>query len=221
MENIKSVFIVEDHPMLREGIKYTIAEHEQFVVIGESSSGKDIFVHLQENEADIIILDISLEDVDGLSVGATIKERYPNVKILVYTMHDKKEYIIEAFKAGVDGYIVKDSAPSVLIKGMSKICKGEYFIDSELAPEIVHAIKTIPNTTELSIDPRYKQLTERERDVLQWVAEGYKSREIAERLFISVKTVETHRSNILKKLNLSNVYEVHRFAEKIGLVKKS
>ena len=214
----KRVLIVEDHPMLREGIKYTISEDGLFEIAGETSSGKHIIDLLRNSSVDIIILDISLEDINGLTMVGQIKHEFQDIKIIVYTMHNKKDYIIEAFKAGVDGYVIKDSVPSVLIKGMRKVLDGNFFIDSELAPEIVNAIIALPDKYQLVDDASYNSLSGREKEVMKFVIEGYKSREIAEKLFITEKTVETHRSHILKKLQLSNAHELFRYAEKIGLI---
>lgn len=216
-----SVLIVEDHPMLREGIKNLISEDPHFAIAGEIASGKNILSFLQEQQPDIIILDISLRDVNSLTLVNSIKHDYPRVKILVYTMHDKRDYVVEAFKSGVDGYLVKDSAPSVLLKGMRKVLNGQFFIDSELAMEIIEVLKKLPDKTQLINDPEYEKLSNREKEVFRLVAEGFTSKEIAVQLFISEKTVETHRSHILKKLNAGNYHELKQYAEKIGLLKSS
>ncbi len=215
------VLIVEDHPMLREGIKYSILEDGQFEIAGETPTGKNILNILRETRPDIMILDISLEDVNGLTLVDSIKHDFPEIKIIAYTMYNKRDYIIEAFKSGVDGYIVKDSAPSVLLNGMRKVLSGQLFIDSELATEIIEILRRLPDKTQLIDDPEYEKLSSREKEVFRLVAEGFTSKEIAGQLFISKKTVETHRSHILKKLNLGNCHELKQYAEKIGLLEPS
>ncbi|MBN1997290.1 response regulator transcription factor [candidate division KSB1 bacterium] len=214
--NSKKIVIIDDHPLLREGLKSIIQQDARFEVVGEAGDGTTGLEMIDRLVPDLVILDITLPDMSGLQVAKKIKNK--NHKIIIVSMHSKIEYIIEAFQAGATGYMVKESARENLIAGLQTVCRGEYFLDSAVIAVLVQKLRGMPPKEMTIEDPAYSTLTPREQEILRYFAEGLKPREIAKNLYISPKTVDNHRSNIMHKLNLANTVELVRYAAKIGLV---
>jgi two-component system, NarL family, response regulator DegU len=211
----KSVLIADNQTIIREGIKYRIEKDQDFKIVGESASDRNVIEQVKQTLPDILIFDFPENLINGLRTIRQLKDHFNKVKILVYTNIIDPNPVVKSLKAGTDGYVLKKSDSSVLIKGIHTILEGNSFIDYSLLPLIISVVKSFP-TGKVIDDPKYNQLTERETEVFELVTKGKKSREIAERLYISLKTVETHRYNIFKKLSLSTVHELIDYAEKIG-----
>ena len=218
MAKKKGVLIVDDHPLFREGLKSLLANRAGFEVVGEAGNGKDGFLMAQELRPDVVLMDLSLPDKSGIEVTRNIRTLLPETRIAIVSMHSKIEYITEAFRAGATGYVVKESATERLVECLEKICQGEYFIDSSLSHKVVESlIKSDKDETKIT-DRGYSTLTPREQQVMRLIAEGLSTKKIAERLFISPKTVENHRANIMGKLELHTTMELIRYAAKLGLI---
>ncbi len=213
-----TLVVIDDHPTVREGIKAIIKESGQIKVIGEAGNAEEGFNKVKRYKPDITLLDISLPDENGISLAKRIKDSFPETKIIILSIHSKIEYIKESFRAGVLGYILKESPPERLIEGIKKVSAGYYFIDSCASHEVVRdLINNNKNEPRKSVSV-YSTLSKREQQILKLIAEGMHNRDIAKTLFISVKTVENHRTNILKKLNLKSTADLVKYAIKIGII---
>ncbi len=213
--NLDKILIIDDHPLLREGLKSIIQQDDDFIIVGEAGDGKTGLELVQKLAPDVVILDLSLPDMHGLDVAKEIKD---DKKIIIVSMHSKIEYIIEAFQAGATGYMVKESARENLITALRAVARGEYFLDTTVTHVVVQKLMGMPAGGMSIEDPVYSTLTPREQEILRYFAEGFKSRQIAQKLYISPKTVDNHRSNIMHKLDLGSTVELVRYAAKIGLV---
>jgi len=214
----KSIVIIDDHPLFREGLKSIIARARQFDVVGEAGDARKGLEDVKKYNPDLVIVDISLPDKSGIEVARAIRSRFPGTRIIIVSMHSKIDYIVEAFQAGATGYIVKESASDRLILGLETVLNGEYFLDSSISHAVVEKLLKEPLKDTRVEDADYGSLTPREQEVMRLLAEGFAVREIAEKLFISPKTVENHRSNLMRKLGLRNAIELARYAARLGLI---
>ncbi len=201
-----TVLLVDDHAILRSGLKMLINGAEGLKVVGEAGTGREAVESFKNNSPDIVILDITLPDMNGLDVAREIKRIDRAAKILVLTMHDNESYVREFLRLGVSGYIVKRSADSELINAVRAVDRGDMAIDPSLTKALVAEAPV-----------RGQALSSREEDVLRLLVKGYLGKEVAARLKISVKTVETYRARITAKLGISGRAELLRYAQKNGL----
>jgi len=212
-ENPIQVLLVDDHQMLRDGLRSLLESKDQVVVIGEASSGKEALQHVQDMEPEVVILDLGLPDMNGLNVIQDIKARQPDVKIVVLSMHISREYVKGAVEAGCDGYIPKSSTHTSLLDAIQVVMEGERFLHPKAASALVASI-----TEETSTEDQLQELSDRELEVVRLTAMGFTSRESGLRLNISPKTVDTYRSRAMEKLDLSKRSELIRFALQAGLL---
>jgi DNA-binding NarL/FixJ family response regulator len=214
----KTILIIDDHPLFREGLKAIVERNTNFEVVGEAGNGHQGLQMASQLKPDLVVMDISLPDTSGIQLTREIRTLLSETNIIIVSMHTKIDYIAEAFQAGATGYVVKESASKGLIKGLETVSKGEYFLDSSLSHQVVKNIMNFPVKEARITDNDYGSLTPREQEVMRLLAEGSPSKEIAKKLFISPKTVENHRSNIMKKLGLHSTMELVRYAAKLGLI---
>ncbi len=220
MSKTYDVLIVDDHAILRDGLKSIISTVEQFNVIGEASGYNDALQAAQTLDPHVVTIDISLPDGNGLKLTKEIATILPDTKILIVSMHAKVPNISEAFRSGANGFVAKESAADQLLRGLETIVQGERFIDDSLAPLLIESLTGQPNkNSRKSPDYQdYESLTPREREVLALLAEGLTAKETAANLHISPKTVENHRANIMKKLDLHTTVELVRYCARIGII---
>lgn len=209
-----NIMIADDHSMVREGIKQLLELDGDIIVKAEANNGKQCIDLLDEAKVDVLLLDINMPNLNGLQVLQYIRENKKKVKVLILTIHNEVEYLMRAVEIGVDGYVLKDSDSSVLKKAIFTICRGEIFIQPELAPMLKIKMDEKSGLTE-SIDDT---LTKREIEVLKLIAEGLFNKEIAYMLAISEKTVKNHVSNIFKKINVSDRTQAAVYAIRNNLV---
>jgi DNA-binding NarL/FixJ family response regulator len=214
----KSLIIIDDHPLFREGLKTIIGRDPRFKVVGEAGTGHEGLAMVKKLNPDLVIVDISLPDQSGIELARELRERVPETKIMIVSMHSKIDYIAEAFQAGATGYVVKESASERLIQALECVAKGDYFLDSSVSHSVVENLMKSPLKAAKITDSDYATLTPREQEVMRQLAEGLSSKEVAEKLFISPKTVENHRANIMSKLGLHSTIELIRYAAKLGLI---
>lgn len=218
MAQQKSIVIIEDHPLFREGLKAIIRRDASYQVVGEAESGRKGLQMVRELKPDLTLVDISLPDQSGTRLAQEIHSLLPETRMMIVSMHNKIDYIIEAFKAGVTGYMVKESASDRLLQGLEAVAKGEYFMDSFISDEVVESLIELPVKKAKGSDASYETLTPREQEIMRLLADGVSVKEIAEKLFISPRTVENHRANIMNKLNLNSIIELARYAARLGLI---
>ena len=212
MDKIK-VLVVDDHAILRDGIRALLGLHDDIEIVGEASEGKEAIEKARELAPDVIVMDIAMPGMDGLEATRRIRKKSPEVKVLVLTQHDNREYILSAIKAGAAGYVPKRALGSDLVSAIRTVYKG----DSFLYPSAAAAL--IDSYLHQAEEEPYDRLTAREREILKLIAEGHTSREIAGILFISLKTVLGHRTKIMEKLDLHNRTELIKYAMRKGLIK--
>lgn len=218
MTSGKRVLIIDDHPLFREGLKSIIAGDRHFVVAGEAGNARDGFALATKIKPDVALVDISLPDESGMQLTRRIRATLPETRVMIISMHSKIDYIVEAFQSGATGYVVKESAAGRLVQGLHAVTQGEYFLDSSISHEVVTRLMKSPVREARVSDSDYGRLTPREQEIMRMLAEGLSKAEIADRLCISIKTVENHRSNIMKKLELNSPMELVRYAAKLGLI---
>lgn len=216
----RKVVIAEDHAILREGLKSLLISNSNmnFEIVGEAEDGREAIKCVERLKPDLIIMDLSMPKMNGMEAIREIKRISKEIKIVVLTVHKNEEYILASFKAGADGYVLKDSSYNELMMAIQNVLKGKRFISPEISEKVLEGY--IEGRERLKEKTSWETLTPREREILKLIAEGYKNKEIAEELCISVKTVEKHRSNIMEKLNLHNAQALTTFAIEKGLVSK-
>lgn len=208
--------LVDDHVVVRKGLAALLNETDGIEVVGEAGNGKEAIQEVEKLKPDIVIMDISLPILNGLEATRRIKKRYPDIHILALTMHTNEEYIFELIRAGASGYVVKKVAPCELIFAIQTVMSGEFYFSPSVSTKMVkrfldsYGSKSKEKTTEI--------LTSRETEILQMIAEGYSNREIADKLFISVKTVQVHKTNMMKKLDLTNTTALIKYAIQKGII---
>lgn len=212
------IMIVDDHPLFREGLKTIISREDKFSVTAEAGNGKEGVRLAKKHKPSIMIVDISMPGKNGIQMVREVKDLLPETSFLIISMHSEAEYIVEAFRAGATGYMIKESAASNLIQGLETIQRGELFLDSALSQEVVYKLLQDSSGRENEAREPYSTLTSREQEVMRMLAEGLSTREVAAKLFISPKTVENHRTNLMKKLELSSAVELVRYAARLGLI---
>ncbi|MBW1840955.1 MAG: response regulator transcription factor [Deltaproteobacteria bacterium] len=218
MDSKKSILIIEDHPLFREGLKTIVERESRYDVVGEAGTAREGLQMAKSLKPDLVLMDLSLPDRSGIQLTHDIRSLLPETRILIVSMHSKIDYIAESFQAGATGYVVKESASERLLQGIDSVANGDYFLDSSVSHAVVENLMKFPLKAAKITDADYGTLTPREQEVMRLLAEGLSSRVAADKLFISPKTVENHRANIMSKLGLHSTMELVRYAAKIGLI---
>ncbi len=209
------VVLADDHLIFRQGIKRIIGDGKDIIVIGEAGDGLELLNVLKNTEADLVIIDISMPKLRGIEAIRKVKTGWPEIKILVLSMHKSEDHLYHAFSAGADGYILKDDSDTELFSAIRKIRRNKFYLSPLLKKEYKNKWLSMINR---SVAPNDDFLTKREIEVLKLIAEGRRSRDIAEMLFVSKRTVDTHRSNIIKKLKIRTAADLTRYAIRKGYI---
>ena len=215
----KKIVIAEDQKILREGLKSLLSSSDDFEVVGEAEDGLNAVRCVGKFTPELLLLDLSMPKMSGISAIKEIKSQFTETKILVLTVHESEEYIIEVFKSGADGYCLKDASHSELLVAIKSVLSGRRYISPGISGKVLEGY--LDDRETLKSSSSWDSLTQREREILKLVGEGYKNKEIADYLCISAKTVEKHRSNIMEKLDLHTASALTAYAIKKGLVTKS
>ncbi|MDY6824868.1 MAG: response regulator transcription factor [Thermodesulfobacteriota bacterium] len=210
------VLIVDDHTILRDGLASLLTMNGAFDVAGHAADGLEAIKYAEKHEPDIMVVDLSMPRLDGISAIKEIKKRFPEIRILALTIHRDEEYILSAFEAGVHGYCLKDAHFDEVLTAIQTVLSGKSYMSPEVSEKVLEGYlegrKTIKTTSS------WGSLTQREKEVLKLIGEGYKNADIADFLCISVKTVNKHRSNLMQKLDIHNASALTAYAIEKGLV---
>jgi DNA-binding NarL/FixJ family response regulator len=210
------VLLVDDHRILRAGLRILLDAQPDIQVVGEANDGRQAIVEAQRLHPNVIIMDITMPDMSGIEATQRIKRLMPDTKILILTMHDNEAYLFQSLRAGASGYILKEAADTELISAIRMVQSGRFYL-SRLAQSMM--VEDYLTRVRLGEEKDiYNDLTEREREILKLIAEGLTNNQIAEKLVISPKTVDTHRTHIMDKLNLHNRTELVKYAMRRGLI---
>jgi len=202
------VLVVDDHAILRDGIRSLLESQDDIIVVGEAGDGGEAIELVDKLLPDIVLMDISMPKTNGLEATRTIKDRHPQLKVLILTQHDNREYIAPALGAGAAGYVLKRSGRREMLNAIRQIHEQGVFLPNNIAQEVLQDYSQIGRT----VEEDEQHLTDRERQVLQLIVRGRSNKEIALELGISPKTVSVHRTNLMSKLNVQNTVELIRFA---------
>ncbi|MBA2882330.1 DNA-binding NarL/FixJ family response regulator [Desulfosalsimonas propionicica] len=214
----KKIVIVEDHQLFRDGLKAMLDSRKDLEVIAEAEDGLQALEVIRENTPDLLLLDLSMPRLGGISVIKESKRLYPEVAVLALTIHESDQYVLEAFNAGANGYCIKDASREELLVAINSVLKGRTYISPGIADNVMEGY--IEGRKQMKTRSAWDNITQREREVLKLLAEGYLNKEISGMLHISVKTVEKHRSNLMGKLDLHSAAALTSFAIEKGLVHK-
>jgi DNA-binding NarL/FixJ family response regulator len=218
MEQKVRIVLVEDHTILREGLRALLSADPDFEIIGEAADGREAVRLVEKQVPDLILMDLSMPRMTGMDAIREIKKRYPATKIIALTVHKTEEYLGTTLQAGADGYVLKDATHNELMMAIQSVLNGKTYLSPGVSEKVVEGYlegkeSRMPNST-LGL------LSQREREVLKLIAEGFKNKEIAADLYISLKTVEKHRANLMKKLDLHNAAALTAYAIEQGLVER-
>jgi two-component system response regulator NreC len=208
------VLIADDHAIVRAGLRALLGDEKDMELVGEASGGYEAIELVEKTHPDVLVLDLSMPDLDGISVTRKIHPGFPDLYILILTLHEDKALLKEAIKAGAAGYILKKAAESELISAIRVILRGDLYVDPSM-------VRGLLSDSKQSAPPQFaspESLTPRETEILKLIVEGYTNRQIGEHLTISIRTVEGHRANIADKLGLHSRLELVRYAREHGLI---
>lgn len=215
MNKKSTILLADDHSILRAGLRSILDNHPDFKVIAEADNGKDALQKSIALKPDLLLTDLSMPKTNGTECIRELKKRAPEVKVLVLTMHAGEEHIHAALNAGADGYILKDDSHDELINAIKNILNGKTHLSPSICNNTINDYLNSPKINQPTAS--WEILTHREREVIKLIAEGYRSKDIADYLTISIKTVEKHRSNLMKKLDLHSVSSLTNYATQHGL----
>ncbi|HEX7976812.1 MAG TPA: response regulator transcription factor [Anaerolineales bacterium] len=207
------ILLVDDHQILREGLRSLLDSEPDMVVVAEAGSAKEAIRLTVETVPNIVVMDLGLPDMSGLEAIREIRRISPGVRTVVLSMHTQREFVLQAIEAGCDGYVPKSTAHTSLLQAIRTVQSGERFLHPKVATVLMESLTNIPTEAD-----QFNQLSDRERDVLKLTAQGYISREIADQLLLSPKTVETYRQRAMEKLGLEHRSDLIRFALRAGIL---
>lgn len=215
MSKIK-VLVADDHAIVREGVRMILAKEKDIEVVGEAEHGQQALDLVETHAPDVVVMDISMPGMGGIEATQKVKERHPRVNVLALTMHEDESYVFQLLRAGASGYVLKRAAAQDLVQAVRAAARGEAFLYPSVARKVVEDYLRRVGVGEER--ERYDGLTGREKEILTLIAEGLANQEIAQKLYISIKTVQTHRAHILEKLGLHDRTELVRYAIRKGLI---
>jgi DNA-binding NarL/FixJ family response regulator len=210
------IVIAEDHTILREGLKSLLRADPDFDIVGEAEDGRDAIRCAQTLSPDLVLMDLSMPRMNGLDALKEIKKLNPEAKVIVLTVHKTEEYVLTTLQAGADGYVLKDATHSELVMAIKNVLMGKRYLSPGISEKVIEGY--LEGRKTIKTRSAWDTLTQREREILKLIAEVYRNKEIADYLFISLKTVEKHRANLMRKLDLHNAAALTAYAVEKGLV---
>jgi two-component system response regulator NreC len=216
MEKIR-VMIVDDHQLVRDGIKALLEDEGDIIIAGEANNGDEMLVGIKEQQPHIILMDISLPGKSGIDLTKDINKRFPEIKVLILSMYTHEDFVINAIKAGARGYLPKNTTRKELLKAIHCIINGDEYFNEQISQVVMKSlVKSVKD--EQGREPGKENLTKREIEIIRLFAEGMTNQDIADKLFISVRTVESHKNHIMQKLNLKNSVDLVKYCIRNGII---
>ncbi|MCP4692064.1 MAG: response regulator transcription factor [Desulfobacterales bacterium] len=216
MNNAVRILLVDDHTIVRQGLARMLEDQPDLKVVGEATNGQTAIERAEALKPDIVIMDIAMPRMNGIEAAKRIRKQLPKTKILILSMYSHEHYIHELLETGVSGYLLKDSSGRDIVKAIRAAMNDETFLSPSISKVLVDAYRNPRKAS--SKAERYKQLSNREREVFQLIAEGHSTRQIADTLCVTVSTIKTHRINIMNKLDIDTPVKLIHFAIRLGLV---
>ena len=218
MDTIR-VLLADDHTIVRKGLRSLLDSDIGIIIVGEAKDGREAVKKAEKLQPDVVVMDIAMPGLNGLEATRQIKKRFPGMKIIILTVHANEEYVLQTLRVGASGYLVKKAAPGDLIEAIQAVYKGDSFLSPSISRTVIDEyIRQVETKSERDII--YGKLTNREREIFQLIIEGHKNREIADLLYVSIKTVETHKAHIMDKLNVHSTAKLIRYAMDKDLIIK-
>ena len=212
------IVIVDDHPIVRDGIRALLEGNENLVLAGEAADGQELIEKLDTFRPDLVILDISLPKMSGIEVTRILNEQHPQIKVLILSMHTDEDFIFNAIKAGAKGYLPKNTTRKELIDAINSLVAGDIFFNESISDTILKSYIRKAQNPENPEESATHNLSPRESEILKMVVQGFTNQEISDRLFISIRTVESHKNHIMQKLKLRSTVDLVKFAIKKGII---
>lgn len=209
MENVKKILIVDDHPLFRKGIKSVLTEDPDVKVIGEAGNSEEAMKLIEKETVDIVILDLQMPGMSGIELSKMIKSRYKNISIILLTMHKDERIFNNSLEYGLEAYILKENAVEEVLKAVHVVADGNFYLSPSMSEYMIR--KSMKQKKLTDENPGIKNLSEKEKEILNMISQNKTTKEIAEALFVSYKTIENHRANICKKLNISGCNALLKF----------
>ena len=209
MENVKKILIVDDHPLFRKGIKSVLAEDPDVKVIGEAGNSEEAMVLIEKETVDIVILDLQMPGMSGIELSKMIKSRYKSISIILLTMHKDERIFNNSLEYGLEAYILKENAVEEVLKAVHVVADGNFYLSPSMSEYMIQ--KSMKQKKLVDENPGIKNLSEKEKEILNLISQNKTTKEIAEALFVSYKTIENHRANICKKLNITGCNALLKF----------
>ena len=217
MEEI-NVFVVDDHQIFLDGIVSLLDDEPNIKIVGTAHNGKEAIERIKSSKVDVVLMDINMPEMDGIEATKQLKKTNPDIKILMLTMHSEARFIKECLEIGAKGYVMKNISKDDLLKAIETVNQDKSYLDQDSQEKLISSISNADEEDDRNYDELAAQITQRELEILQLIALGLTSQDIANKLFISKNTVETHRKNMLAKLNVNNTAALLKIAYKKGLV---
>lgn len=219
--NSTKILIADDHTLIRAGIRQLLQNINGIEVVAEASNGREALQLIQEHSPDVVLLDIAMSELNGLEVTERVSKDFPTVFVIILSMYANEEYVLQALKAGALGYLLKDSAPNELEIAINAVMRGETYLSPSISRTLINDyLRRIDGnaTEDKQHENVYEKLTSRQREILQLIAEGNSTKEIASKLNVSIKTVETHRMKIMERLEIHDIPGLVRYAIRAGII---
>jgi DNA-binding NarL/FixJ family response regulator len=216
------IIIADDHDVVRSGLKLLLRSREEFAIVAEATDGEEALRLVEQHQPDVAILDISMPRLDGIQATKAIKKQHPDVNILILTVHEEEEYAIQVLRAGASGYLLKNAGRQEIFEAVRSVAAGERYFSPRISNLIVDGL--VKRAGDKPVEPppppetTRKVLTERETEVLRYIARGFTNREIADELCLSFRTINTHRANLMQKLDIHDTAGLVRYAITAGIV---
>jgi DNA-binding NarL/FixJ family response regulator len=210
--NSITILLADDHDVVRRGMKMLLEDEEGIQVVGEASDGLDAIEKVKILMPNVVILDLTMPKMNGIEAAKVISEEYPEVKILIFSMHHNKEYIVKSVENGANGYLLKDTGKDELLRAIRVVSEGRKYFPPEISEVIINELLAKTSGNHEETRPIFEKITPKEKQILGMIVQGYNSREMADKLFLSIRTVDNHRANMMKKVKAKNTADLVKMA---------